>query len=443
MRENQECKCQRCQNDIDFDIDEFLINEIRLRNVVIFAGAGVSTENPNSAPHSFYTELAIKIGKKDRTLPFPDIAQEYSQRPDGRFELLKRILERFDYVYKFADLREEATRFYRELATMPYLETFITTNWDRNFEEICQAKPFVYDPDMRFWEIPDRKVLKIHGTIDDYSSLIVTRDDYDQCSISLQSSLIGAKLKDLLTTKTCIFIGFSMNDDDFRDIFEFVRTGQGQFEKTHYFVNPSLDDGSLYGNIKAIRTDGTYFLNVIKQHLCFMDDYLDDDIYDQVQQELYDVQEEHSELWKSYNPKEYPQMLASAIYQDGLIHGYQLIRDMEGAGCYSDPSILYAKIQGYSAKIADLRSKRNYLDIAYFSGFLNTLIALDGSIDLDHVPFPPRYYFEKVHEMNRCEFEEVLEELPSLHKGAFRQCKKAISNLPADGTMVIHHRAWG
>ena len=85
MRENQECKCQHCQNDIDFDIDEFLINEIRLRNVVIFAGAGVSTENPNSAPHSFYTELAIKVGNKDRTLPFPDIAQEYSQRPDGRF----------------------------------------------------------------------------------------------------------------------------------------------------------------------------------------------------------------------------------------------------------------------------------------------------------------------------------------------------------------------
>ena len=174
-----------------------------------------------------------------------------------------------------------------------------------------------------------------------------------------------------------------------------------------------------------------------------MDDYLYDDIYDQVQQELCDVQQEHSELWKSYNPKEYPQMLASAIYQDGLIHGYQLIRDMEGTGCYSDPSVLYAKIQGYSAKIADLRSERNYLDIAYFSGFLNTLIALASSIDLDHVPFPPRYYFEKVHEMNRCEFEEVFEELPSLHKGAFRQCKKAISNLPADGTMVIHHRAWG
>ena len=88
-------------------------------------------------------------------------------------------------------------------------------------------------------------------------------------------------------------------------------------------------------------------------------------------------------------------MLASAIYQDGLIHGYQLIRDMEGTGRYSDPSVLYAKIQGYSVKIADLRSKRNYLDIAYFSGFLNTLIALAASINLDHVPFPPRYYFEK------------------------------------------------
>ena len=84
---------------------------------------------------------------------------------------------------------------------MPYLRTFITTNWDRHFEEICHAKPFVYDADMRFWEVPYRKVLKIHGTIDNYSSMVVTRDDYDKSLNDLQNSLIGAKLKELFTTR--------------------------------------------------------------------------------------------------------------------------------------------------------------------------------------------------------------------------------------------------
>ena len=37
--------------------------------------------------------------------------------------------------------------------------------------------------------------------------------------------------------------------------------------------------------------------------------------------------------------------------------------------------------------------------------------------------------------MDRIEFEENFEELPSLHKAAFRQCKKSADRLPADGSI--------
>ena len=439
MRDIEECECQYCRDQINFQLDEFLINEIRCGNAVIFAGAGVSTENQNSAPHSLYSALAAEIGIKECTLSFPDLAQLFCQRPDGRFQLLNRIQERFDYISKFSELRIQATRFYQELATMPYLRTFVTTNWDRCFEEICHAKPYVYDADLRFWEIPFRRVLKIHGTIDHYSSLVATRDDYNRCSDDMKSSLIGAKLKDLLTTKTFIFVGYSMTDDDFKEIFEFVRAVQGNFEKMHYFVGPNVDDCVSHDNISRIRTDGTYFLKVVKEHLCSVAGYLGDNTYIQAEEELYEVQQEHIELWSRYRPKEHPQMLLSAFYQDGLIHGYQVVRDMMGTGQYSDPSILQAKIDGYDAKITHYRSRKNYLEVAYFAGYQNALISMAISPDLDHFPCPPRYYFEKVGEMDRTEFEERLGELPGLHKTAFRQCKKAADRLPADGSIVLDH----
>jgi hypothetical protein len=443
VSKSKACKCAYCKHDIDFKLDTFLIEEMQSGNVVIFAGAGVSTENSNSAPHSLYAELAVKCGIENCTLPFPDLTQKFVERRDGKFELIKCIQERFDYISKFADLRQQATKFYQELATMPYLRTFITTNWDKHFEEYCHAKPFVYDADTRFWNIPLRQVLKIHGTIDDYSSLVATREEYDQCLIDLQKSLIGAKLKDLLTTKTCIFIGYSMEDDDFKEIFEFVRTAQGKFAKIHYFVSPSVSDETTYDNVCPIKTDGTYFLRVIKEHLCSIGGYLDDDIYQLVQEELNEVRKEHLEFWEKYNPKVNPQMLLSAFYQDGLIHGYQMVRDMRKTGQYSDPSIICAKIQGYEEKVREYRSKKDYLNLAYFRGYQNVLIALTFSVNEDELLWPPRYYYEKHGEMDRTEFEEVFMQLPRFHKTAFKQCKKSVAHLPEDGSMVLDHSAWG
>lgn len=151
MANGNECPCEICRRKLDFELDEFLLREVSSGGAVIFAGAGASTEKRGAAPHSLYVELAAKLGLRDTSLPFPDLAQQLAEQPDGRFNLLRVIQERFDYIDRFRDLRLEAASLYDELATMPYLNTFVTTNWDRHFETRCHAKPFVNDPDMRFW----------------------------------------------------------------------------------------------------------------------------------------------------------------------------------------------------------------------------------------------------------------------------------------------------
>ena len=135
MVRTERYRCSCCGLDFDFEIDDFLFDEIANGNCVVFAGAGVSTENQNSAPHTLYTELAVELDQRSADLPFPDLAEAYCARPDGRFKMMQKIQTRFDYIAKFRDLRNNSTKFFVELATMPYLNTFVTTNWDKHFEE--------------------------------------------------------------------------------------------------------------------------------------------------------------------------------------------------------------------------------------------------------------------------------------------------------------------
>ena len=73
-----------------------------------------------------------------------------------------------------------------------------------------------------------RFVLKIHGSIDNLSSVIATSEDYEKCYKQLQNGIIGATLKNILATKTVVFIGFSFGDEDFAQIMEYLRNEMGE-----------------------------------------------------------------------------------------------------------------------------------------------------------------------------------------------------------------------
>jgi hypothetical protein len=324
---------------------------------------------------------------------------------------------------------------------MPYFDTIITTNWDKYFEECCAAKPFVYDLDMRFWHLPRRRVLKIHGTIDDYSSVVATRTDYTECLAKLKESLVGAKLKECLSSKTCIFVGYSLKDDDFRDIFAFVHAALGKFSKRHYIVTPFLQASELPTGVVPIVTDGTFFLRVIKSHMCQESCYFPDDIYDELLEELVLLQSDHDHLWEQYGKRRLPQMIASAFYQDGLQHGYEIMLDGRTSGRFSCIHEVDAVCRGYENKIKEYRKQRKYDDVAYFRGYQNAFLGLALSKTEGAFTPAPRYYFEGYGEMTRSAFSRHLRKFPGLHRAAYKRFQK-ISKSISEG-LVLHHPPWG
>lgn len=363
------------------DIPQHLLEEFEAGNVALFAGAGISTENRSVLRFALGEEVGAKIGKDAKTVAFPDLMEEFTRRPNGRFELISLIKKRFDYIFSHPEIHNEAIKFHEELATIFELNTIVTTNWDTNFEDICHATPFVHPEDVAFWEVATRRVLKIHGTILNYGSIVATRTDYERAARDLRENMIGSLLKLLMATKTVLYCGYSLRDDDFLAVHSFVHSQMKELRKTAYIVTPDIDDAKMtrYKNLglTPILGDGTHFLEEVKAHLIKKGLMRPDAIYEAAALLLEAVREAHIALYDEFDMFKYPQIILAACYQDGLMDGLRRAMRLKRTGLYSHP--LKTVLTGHQYedwKSQKARAKR-YDDVAYIEGYQNALSYLE------------------------------------------------------------------
>ena len=177
-----------CSSFHHFEIPDHLLDQLKKGNVVIFAGAGISTETSNAFRCTFYDEIRTELALNPKNKPpFSTLMSMYCKRPDGRRDLLEKLRSRFEYIAAFPELLRAATRFHQEISTLFHVDTFITTNWDDYFERYCGATPFVTAEDFAFWNVPGRKVFKIHGSVSNYGSIIATDEDFSTNSFDFAS----------------------------------------------------------------------------------------------------------------------------------------------------------------------------------------------------------------------------------------------------------------
>src|SRR5260370_42301218 len=81
------------------------------------------------------------------------------------------------------------------LGEIPYLNRFVTTNWDPFIERSLDVLvPIIEDRDLAFWDDKKRQVLKIHGCVTRPYSLVATEADYG--NRVNQNPLLFNKLRD-------------------------------------------------------------------------------------------------------------------------------------------------------------------------------------------------------------------------------------------------------
>ncbi len=436
-----DCECALCANNKPFDMPKEIIDAVVKEDLVLFCGAGVSTEKKSVLPYSFYSNIQEELGITE-DLSFCDLMQKYNDRPNGRRNLLKKIKERLKYIDAFPELHRHATAFHRELSQIYQIKTIITTNWDTYFEDYCGAVPITIPEDISLLDDTSRHVLKIHGSINNLSSIVATKSDYEACYERLQNGIVGAQLKSILATKTVVFIDFSFGDDDFSQILKYLKNEMGKIFPHIYIVtiDNKLDERLNYDQCTTIVTSGEYFIHSLKNILRENGSIINTGIEEDIEINLSIINDLHQKVSK-INIKNFPSVIYTLAYQDGVIHAWERYLKMNKTGEYNRPGYI-GRLAGQYQNIAKkCHGSKNYWDESYYEGYINGLVLIaaygQSSDVIDKFPF---IYLpnSKLNLNDLAIYHAELERISS-GKGQYHLMAQKLVKERCDEGMVVHH----
>ena len=322
-----------------------------------------------------YSEINNELGENYNN-SFPKLMTKYCNKPNGRRKLINKIMERFDYYKCFNEIDNVMKKFFCPLADIYGIKDIITTNWDRQFEEKCGCIPIVYDSDISVLDESKRKVYKIHGTIENIGTLVMTEADYNKCYKELNTNLIGSKIKNLLSNKTVLFIGYSMEDEDFKKIWHFIDNSLGDLKPHFYIVSPDdgLKEKLKNKNVTVINTIGSNFIEKIRHQLIDEGVILDSDIlYLMTDAALEVALNEHSKANNRYHKEKNSLLIYSILYQDGIIHSLKRILARQETGEYMNPEFIDNSINSYYYLFNEYMKENRIFDAAYLLGYAHAM----------------------------------------------------------------------
>lgn len=360
-------------------------------NAVIFAGAGISTENPVNSQSTFYEEITHEL-KADGDISFPDLMTLFCQQPDGRIKLVEKIKKRIEYFRSFRGFYAPMTAFHRALRPLFMLEDVITTNWDDFFEAEAGYQPFVYDQDFAFIGSTPKKVVKIHGSISNFGSIVATASDYRKSLSRLNSGPLGAYLKHTISTKTIVYVGYSLRDANYLNIARSISRNMGEFGRTCYFVSPQIDKSHLEStslNLVPLETDGAHFLEEFRR--IYRDRgnvpaILDDKNFDACDELLHNINSLHLDTANEFQARPNPALILALSYQDGLQDALMRIKDLRYSGEYYNGERVHNLVHGYDDKVRKYKREKNLWDACYCRGYMNGMIFLLSGGDRGYPP---------------------------------------------------------
>ncbi len=254
----------------DGGIPPELLEQMQRGNIVLFCGAGISvSEGGIPTGTQLAQELAGRCGLDSTTgMSLPEIAQVYELQ-FGHHSLIALIAGWID------DPRHQPLRAHRLIAVLPF-QCIITTNWDTLLEQALeQARtPFikvVRDSEVAYADQSRVLLIKLHGSIEQKDSIVVTGDDYYGVFARLPETL--HVVQSYIATRTLLFLGYSLEDNDFKRLYLEMTRHLGKHGRRAYAVQihppPVAIQYWQEKNVHIIGADVTDFLQALnKEALC-------------------------------------------------------------------------------------------------------------------------------------------------------------------------------
>jgi hypothetical protein len=375
-----------------------LTHDIASDSCVLFVGAGSTTEKWRQSPN-FFSKIRVQTSAKKSSdiQTFPDLMQLFCDERDGGHHNLL-IREAINYLEPFllrGPANRVATEFSRSLAAIPFFKTIVTTNWDPLLERALDVLvPITEDRDLAFWDDQKKQVLKLHGCITRPHSIVATRSDYEACVNA--NALVFNKLRDLMATKTFLFTGYSLEDADFREVWESITGRLGQFSKLAFALDPNASDENVNywerQGILIFRIDDVQFLHKLRKHLVKKGLIPSELLMSFLMRERRRIVQLHLR-----NNQNSDGALSSAMYQDGLIHELDDILDSVQLGTKKHED--FENELGYTLnKLKMMQKRKNPIEIAYWSG---RYIAIDAYFEADRKQIPPYFHPYRLEPLNK------------------------------------------
>jgi hypothetical protein len=374
MSNSRRAATSRESNDPAAYLVSRLYDEILQEGCVVFVGAGSTTERRYPSDQTFYDDMKIKANyPKDGTPPsFPELMQYFCDTVDGGHHnrLIREAINRIERFCVRGEENRIAMIFVESLAEVPYLNRFVTTNWDPFLERSLDVLvPIVQDRDLAFWDDRKRQVLKIHGCITRPYTIVATQSDYDACMN--QNPLIFNKLKDLMATKTFLFVGYSMRDADFQEVWNGITTNLGHFSKLAYAVDRGATPEAIAlwkgRGVELVKVSDVSVIRSLRKRLEKDDLIPSEDLLESLRRSQRRVVSIHINMGQETHGK-----LASAMYQDGLLHALDNVVTSVALGIKKKEDF-ERELTEAEQHLKQMKRKRNPIEIAYWSGRLAIL----------------------------------------------------------------------
>lgn len=226
-------------------IKQDLIKKIEQKNIVVFAGAGVSIAaglpNWSDLIKEILDGLSSKEPKSekfkqaldDEIFTPIDVLAKISHLSTEAIEILDFEIRKYDNL--------NPTEIHSKIGEIA--QHVITTNYDNLLEKaLPNFEQVVYTNEYKIAKLSsyEKYIFKLHGDIHEPNKCILFPAEYEKL-YSAEEKTSTFELKKIISDKSILFIGFSFTDPYISYIFDYINNLYSGFNPEHYIITTDKD----------------------------------------------------------------------------------------------------------------------------------------------------------------------------------------------------------
>ncbi|WP_089796282.1 SIR2 family protein [Chryseobacterium wanjuense] len=231
---------------------QIIKNAINTNKLVIFAGAGISIDANVPSWSSLIDKIKDELDLPDDEKDYLKIAQIYFNDRQEK-EYIEKVRASLGHKkLRYNEIHEELF----ELNP----EHILTTNFEDLLEQVITKNSLPYSIIREDKDLPysnnTKLLVKIHGDLDT-GNLVFKEDDY--LGYSQNHPLLDSFIKSVFSTKVVLFIGYSFNDYNLKQIVQYVRNILGNNFQNAYLL--SIDKEVHQSHRQYLKNKGINVIN--------------------------------------------------------------------------------------------------------------------------------------------------------------------------------------